>query len=231
MRVVLLLAAVLLSVPEAGAGPLLVTHPAERLQGSAFELEYLRPWGDLPVQQGRAAAGVRLPVVGRIGAVIEGLQTPTVQEIAWGLWIRPGPWMRAEFLTQDAQVEGFGPARQSRAELDLALQRPRWAAGVGLRLLQDEQRVLFRRNAWVSCRTAGTVVFVGRSSQPFTGQPVFSAGMVWRVFGRVRVGAQWRQQAVEFSFGWGGAGLEVTSSSVWSGPQTGAFGFRVAGPP
>ena len=215
----------------AGAGPLLGSLPSDRFKPARFEIEYLRPWGSLDIQQGRLALG--LPVGGPLwmGLSVGTIATPTVEELDAGLWVRGADWLRAEFSRRALRVGALEPLVAFDAELDLRLVAGPWSTGwsgevdgVG----PDRVGTVVRRFFWASYAGSAAEFALGRRTQPWTGVVRWETTISWRIGPRFRFGLRWREEESIVALEWGAGAIAVVTSSVWTGPRAGSFGFRVA---
>ena len=215
----------------ASAGPLLETVPSDRFSPSRFELEYLRPWGSLDIQQGRLALGLPLGTPLWMGMSVGALVTPTVEELDAALWVRGANWMRAELSRRELLVGVLEPTVAYDAELDLRLISGPWSVawsgevdGLGV----PRNQSVLRRFFWASYAGSSGEVVLGRRSQPWTGAVRWETAFAWRLGARLRFGLRWSEAESIFALEWGVAAIALVTTSVWTGPRAGSFGFRAA---
>lgn len=218
----------------AGAGPLIVTHPADRFTPARFELEYLRPWAGLPVHQGRAAGS--LPVFGPlwIGLGIGAMRTPTVAQTDLNLSARLGQVLGAEILRREIRVSGLEPVRRLAAVVDLRLCSGLWNLGVRTELEQGEfpsRDILVRREVWLGLTHEGGDFALSRITSPWSDEARLTAHLRLTLGRRVRLGMHWYEGGSRLSLGFGTGTLDCVSVTTWSGPQAGAVGIRVVEAP
>jgi hypothetical protein len=215
----------------AGAGPLLEPVPSDRFSPARFELEYLRPWGSLDVQQGRLTLGLPLGTPLWIGLSVGAFATPTVEEVEAGLWVRGADWLRAEFSRRELRVGALEPTVAFDAEFDLRLIAGPWSVawsgevdGLGL----PQIRPVLRRFFWAGYAGSAGEVALGRRTQPWTGAVRWETAIALGLGAGLRFGLRWSETDSSFTLEWGAAAISLVTSSVWTGPRAGSFGFRVA---
>ena len=215
----------------AAAGPLVESVPSDRFSPARFELEYLRPWGSLDIQQGRLVLGLPLGSGLWMGLSFGALATPTVEEMEAGLWVRGANWLRAELSRHELRVGTLEPAVSVNAELDLRLVTGPWSVGWSGEfdgLGSPRIQAVVRRFAWVGYVGSAAEVSLGRRTQPWTGTLRWETAVALRLGGGLRCGLRWSEAESVFVLEWGAAAVELMTSSVWTGPRAGSFGFRVA---
>lgn len=228
MTVLLLTLALLTPWAGAQAAALVRSHPTDRVAVTRFEIEYLRPWADLPVQEGSLALGFPLGRGLRLGTRVSGLRAASVRETGVGVWLQLDSWLRAAVTREERSVQGLSSYNGLGVEADLAIHRSAWAAGAWFNSRPDPVRPLQHRGVWASLARGPGSLFVVRRNQVWTGIPVLALGIRLELFTRVSAGLRWEEGGTLFSLGWHLPGWQITAASVWNGPRAGAFGLRLA---
>jgi len=207
---------------------MLTTQPLDRLRLSRFEVEYLRPWPGLPVQEGRVAAGLPVHRSCWVGVSVAAGEAGGVARLRLGAWVGLQPWLRAELAWHELRVGELTTRSSIQGEADLALRRQDWAVGAWFQYEGSEVRALLRRGFWVNYSVGRTSAFLLRRSQPWTGLPQLEAGAGLGLGTRLRAALRYGPSGAELTLGWTVSGMALLSSTVWSGARSGAFGLRVA---
>lgn len=203
-------------------------EPVDLFSQTRFELEYERPWGDLPVEWGRAAVMLPGPVGLRPGGAVERTRTPTVELLSVSALLGWGQVLRTEFWREDLRVAGLALARRMGGRLDLRLRAGSLDCGLRAELLHDPARTVQRRQVWLTVRGAAGAATLARRTGAWSPGGAWSARLDLPLTSRLRVGLGWEGSETALAVEFRPPGFAVTTRTIWSGPRSGGFGLRLA---